>query len=209
MVTGSAVGVVGHCDVDRRVGLVELVGASPREDHWPHFWGLESELGESNGDELSLPLARLSSILKRLKEFSAGFELSDPFPPRPGPIGGGAPSTKVIFVNLSGSAAHAIRNLDGEIVFDSEQADYCYAMITPLQKVDRFYLRKLIGQKTKAPQFEALSPCSVANISTMDLIITDGRAINEGNLAVKSAKEMGYEKFAEVEQVEIEAEAIL
>jgi hypothetical protein len=35
---------------------------------------------------------------------------------------------------LSGSAAYAIRNLDGEIMFDSEQADYCYAMINPLQR---------------------------------------------------------------------------
>ena len=195
-----------------RKGLDEWLASNPFDERAvsvvTELENLESELGESNGDELSLPLARLSSILKRLKEFAAGLKLPDtrlegtvPIPP--GPL----PSTKVIFVNLSGSAAHAIRNLDGEIVFDSEQADYCYAMINPLQKVDRFYLRKLIGQKTKAPQFEALSPCSVANISTMDLIITDGRAINEGNLAVKSATEMGYEQFAEVEQVEIEAEA--
>ena len=174
---------------------------------------LESALTGSDDDGMSLPLESLTRILNGLEEFvsSSGISISpvlpsDPEPPQTG-TGMPMPSTKFIFVNLSGSATHAIRNLDGEIVFEKEQADYCYAMINPLQKEDRFYLRKLIGEKTKAPQFEALSPCSIANISTMDLIITDGRAINEGNLAVKSATEMGYEKFTEVEQTEIEAEA--
>ena len=174
---------------------------------------LESALSGSDDDGMSLPLESLTQILNGLEEFVSRSEVSissaqpaDPELPQPG-TGMPMPSTKFIFVNLSGSATHAIRNLDGKIVFEKEQADYCYAMIKPLQKVDRFYLRKLIGERTKAPQFEALSPCSVANISTMDLIITDGRAINEGNLAVKSATEMGYEKFTEVEQTEIEAEA--
>ena len=205
--------IVGEIE-NLREGLYEWLASNPFDERAvsvvTELENLESALGESNGDELSLSLARLHSILNSLDDFiiGSGIVLLDTPPDTTGPIPTGIlPSTKVIFVNLSGSAAHAIRNLDGEIVFDSEQADYCYAMINPLQKVDRFYLRKLIGEKTKAPQFEALSPCSVANISTMDLIITDGRAINEGNLAVKSATEMGYEKFVEVEQAEIEAEA--
>ena len=173
---------------------------------------LESALTGSNDDGMGLPLESLTRILNGLEDFVSRSKVPiDPAQPaEPEPTQTGTdmvpPSTKFIFVNLSGSATHAIRNLDGKIVFEKEQADYCYAMIKPLQKLDRFYLRKLIDERTRAPQFEALSPCSSANIPKMDLIITDGRAINEGNLIVKSAKEMGYENFAEVEQAEIESE---
>ena len=204
---------IGRKITSTREALFEWLAKNPFDERAVsvanELENLESALTGSNDDGMGLPLESLTRIFNGLEAFviGSGIVLPDTPPDTTGPMPGPLPSTKVIFVNLSGSAAHAIRNLDGEIVFDSEQADYCYAMINPLQKVDRFYIRKLIGEKTKAPQFEALSPCSVANISTMDLIITDGRAINEGNLAVKSATEMGYEKFAEVELAEIEAEA--
>ena len=159
-----------------------------------------------------LPLQRLTSILRDLENFSARLDISVPIVENPKPEISTKepmvlPSEKIVYVNLSGSATHAIRSLDGQIVFEKNQADYCYAMISPLQKMDRFYLRQLLVQKTNAPKFEALVPCSNANIQKMDLIITDGRSINEENLLVKAAIDFGYEAFAEIGQSEIEAEA--
>jgi hypothetical protein len=120
------------------------------------------------------------------------------------PREGRSPTSKFIYVNLSGSARNAFRNIDGGIKFENDTGGYCYEMVEPLSKIERFYTNIAL-QKSNIPNIGVPERCSDANISSIDLLITDGLALNEGNNLVQSAIASGFEELYQISRNDLDA----
>ena len=117
---------------------------------------------------------------------------------------GKIPTSKFVYANLSGGARNAYRNIDGQVKFENGKADYCYEMLKPFSKTERFYTNIALT-KSNIPNLYVMERCSDVNISSIDLILTDGLALNEGNKTLQESIANGFEKIFEISQNDIEA----
>ena len=109
------------------------------------------------------------------------------------------PKSFNVFVNLSGSAENAFKNINGDIEFENGEANYCYEMVKPFTKIEKFYANLEIN-RNRLPTFDQISQCSVESILETDILITDGLSINEGNKKVASALKAGFQEVLQLDQ---------
>ncbi len=83
--------------------------------------------------------------------------------------------TMTVYVNLSGRAAHAYRNIDGAISFENNQATVCVADTVGVDLTTLYYLRGELENLVNPTELADFNECSSPIIKTSDIVISSGR----------------------------------
>ncbi len=115
--------------------------------------------------------------------------------------------TMTIYVNLSGRAAHAYRNIDGAIAFENGQATVCVADTVGVDLTTLYYLRGSLESLVAPTELAGFNECSSTIIKTSDIVIASGRVELSQNAEyasiMRELASASYEAISEVTKDEI------